>query len=92
MNQVLLMMAALYGLGFANIFLRSTMGVMAPELSRELEFSPATLGAIASAFFIAYALMQIPAGMLSGFGQESAGDAAGPGWDSGGLRAGIGRD
>jgi len=63
-NQVLLMMAALYGLGFANIFLRSTMGVMAPELSRELEFSPATLGAIASAFFIAYALMQIPAGML----------------------------
>ena len=64
MNQALVMMAALYGLGFANIFLRSTMGVMAPELSRELNFSPATLGGIASAFFVAYALMQIPAGML----------------------------
>ena len=58
------MMAALYGLGFANIFLRSTMGVLAPELSRELDFGPATLGAVASAFFLSYALMQIPAGML----------------------------
>ena len=58
------MMAALYGLALANIFLRSSMGVLAPELSAELALTPGMLGAIASAFFISYALMQIPTGLL----------------------------
>ena len=58
------MMAALYGLGLANIFIRSSMGVLAPELSAELGLTPEMLGAIASAFFIAYAVMQIPTGLL----------------------------
>ena len=58
------MMAAFYGLAFANIFLRSTMGVLAPELAAELALTPTMLGAIASAFFVSYALLQIPTGML----------------------------
>ena len=58
------MMVALYGLGFANIFLRSTMGVLAPELASELSLSPEMLGAIASAYFVSYALLQIPTGVL----------------------------
>jgi predicted MFS family arabinose efflux permease len=58
------MMAAFYGLAFANIFLRSTMGVLAPELADELALTPEMLGAIASAYFISYALLQIPTGML----------------------------
>lgn len=58
------MMAALYGLALANIFIRSSMGVLAPELSAELGLTPEMLGAIASAFFIAYAAMQIPTGLL----------------------------
>ena len=62
--MILPMMAALYGLGFANIFLRSTMGVLAPELARELALAPEMLGAIASAYFVSYALMQIPTGLL----------------------------
>ena len=57
-------MAALYALGFANIFLRSTMGVLAPELAADLDLSPEMLGAIASAYFVSYALMQIPTGLL----------------------------
>ncbi|SVA84420.1 uncharacterized protein METZ01_LOCUS137274, partial [marine metagenome] len=63
------MMAALYGLGLANIFIRSSMGVLAPELAMDLALPPEMLGAIASAFFLSYALMQIPTGlMLDRFG------------------------
>jgi predicted MFS family arabinose efflux permease len=58
------MMVALYGLALANIFIRSTMGVLAPELAADLALSPRMLGLIASAFFLSYALMQIPTGML----------------------------
>lgn len=70
--SVLPMMAAFYGLAFANIFLRSTMGVLAPELSVELDLSPAMLGAVASAYFVSYALMQIPSGLcLDRFGPHA---------------------
>jgi len=62
--NLLPMMAALYGLGLANIFIRSSMGVLAPELAADLALSPAMLGAIASAFFLGYAVMQIPTGLL----------------------------
>ena len=62
--NLLPMMAALYGLGLANIFIRSSMGVLAPELAADLALTPAMLGAIASAFFLSYAVMQIPTGLL----------------------------
>jgi predicted MFS family arabinose efflux permease len=58
------MMAALFWLGLVNIFLRSSMGVMAPELAAELALTPTMLGLIASAFFLSYAIFQIPTGML----------------------------
>ena len=58
------MLAILYVLGFTNLFLRSSFGVMAPDLARELELSPELLSTIASAFFFAYAAMQVPTGML----------------------------
>jgi MFS family permease len=57
-------LAILYGLGFTNLFLRSSFGVMAPDLARDMALEPAVLSAVASAFFFAYALMQIPTGML----------------------------
>lgn len=58
------MMAALFGLAMANLFLRSSMGVLAPELAADLGLAPSAQGATASAFFFAYALFQIPGGML----------------------------
>ncbi len=65
MRSVLLpILVTLYLLGFSNLFLRSSFGVMAPELEREMGMSPALLSTVASAFFIAYALMQIPTGMM----------------------------
>lgn len=54
----------LFLLAFMNLFLRSSLGVMAPELTREMTLSPAALSVVASAFFIAYAVMQLPTGML----------------------------
>ena len=59
-----MMMAALFGMALTNLFVRSSMGVLAPELASDLDLSPFILGAIASAFFFAYALFQIPGGML----------------------------
>jgi MFS family permease len=53
-----------YSLGFTNLFLRSSFGVMAPDLARELALEPAALSMVASAFFFAYAAMQVPTGML----------------------------
>lgn len=56
--------AILYCLGFTNLFLRASLGVMAPDLARELDLNPAALSAVASAFFFSYAVMQIPTGIL----------------------------
>ena len=57
-------LAILYVLGFTNLFLRSSFGVMSPDLAREMDMTPATLSLVGSAFFFAYALMQVPTGML----------------------------
>lgn len=57
-------LAILYALGFTNLFLRSSFGVMAPELAREMALEPAMLSTVASAYFFAYAAMQVPTGML----------------------------
>ncbi|MDX2159295.1 MAG: MFS transporter [Hyphomicrobiaceae bacterium] len=59
-----LIIGILFVLAFTNLFLRSSLGVMAPELSRELTLSPAALSTVSSAFFFAYAFMQVPTGML----------------------------
>jgi MFS family permease len=57
-------LAILYSLGFTNLFLRSSFGVMAPDLARELALEPAALSTVASAYFFAYAAMQVPTGIL----------------------------
>lgn len=63
-SAISLVLAILYGLGFANLFLRASFGVLTPDLARELMLEPAMLSAIGSAFFFAYAVMQVPTGML----------------------------
>ena len=54
----------LYMLGFTNVVLRNSLGIMAPAISQDMALSPETLSVIASSFFFAYGLMQIPGGML----------------------------
>ncbi len=63
-RMLLPILAILYVLGFTNLFLRSSFGVMAPDLAREMTLSPAMLSTVASAFFFSYALMQVPTGIL----------------------------
>lgn len=45
-------------------FYRTTIAVLAPELSREMGLSAETLGLLTGSFFLASALMQIPVGVL----------------------------
>jgi len=61
---MLAVLAVLYALGFTNLFLRGSLGIMAPALGRDMALTPAALSVIASAFFFAYAAMQVPTGML----------------------------
>lgn len=45
-------------------FLRSAVGVIAPDLVNELNISAAGLALLSSSFFLAFAIAQIPVGML----------------------------
>jgi MFS family permease len=47
-----------------SYLLRSVNAVISPELTRELALTPASLGLLTSVYFIAFAAVQIPAGML----------------------------
>lgn len=47
-----------------SLFYRSCLGVIAPELSRDLGLSPEDLGRANGAFFLTMAFMQIPVGLL----------------------------
>jgi predicted MFS family arabinose efflux permease len=43
---------------------RTVNAVISPELTRELALMPASLGLLTSAYFVAFAAVQLPAGML----------------------------
>ena len=58
------MLVVLYALGFTNLFLRNSLGILAPTLSQDMQLSPEALSLVASSFFFAYAAMQVPSGML----------------------------
>ena len=54
----------LVALAALSLFYRSCLGVIAPELSRDLHLTPEDLGRANGAFFLAMAVMQIPVGLL----------------------------
>jgi len=60
----LTVLITLYALGFTNLFLRNSLGIMAPSIAEDMVLSPATLSLVASSFFLAYGIMQIPSGMM----------------------------
>jgi MFS family permease len=55
------MIVAITGL---SLFYRSCLGVIAPELTRDLGLTPEDLGRANGAFYLAMALLQIPVGLL----------------------------
>ncbi len=45
-------------------FLRSSTGVIAPDIAHELRLAPQSLGVLSGAFFFAFAVAQIPVGLM----------------------------
>ena len=60
----LVIVAALCTGYVASQFYRSANAVIAPELMAELSISPESMGAITGTFFLTFALMQVPVGVL----------------------------
>jgi predicted MFS family arabinose efflux permease len=58
------LLVALAAATIASQFLRSSSGVIAPELVRDLALSPEMLGFANGCFFISLGLAQVPVGML----------------------------
>jgi MFS family permease len=60
---------ALISIYIVSQFLRNSVGVIAPDLAAELGLSAAEIGTLSSAFFLAFAAVQLPLGMaLDRFG------------------------
>lgn len=49
---------------FLSYLFRNVNAVISPELSRELDLAPGSLGFLTSAYFLAFGAMQLPVGML----------------------------
>jgi MFS family permease len=56
--------AVLVAITGLSLFYRSCLGVIAPELTRDLGLTPEDLGQANGAFFLAMAALQIPVGLL----------------------------
>jgi MFS family permease len=68
-GAVITLVATLLSIYIVSQFLRNSIGVIAPNLAEELGLSPAELGLLSSAYFLAFAAIQIPLGMaLDRFG------------------------
>jgi MFS family permease len=66
---IVVLVGTLISIYIVSQFLRNSVGVIAPNLAAELGLSPAELGTLSSAFFLAFAAVQIPFGMaLDRFG------------------------
>jgi ACS family D-galactonate transporter-like MFS transporter len=60
--RIFLLMLMLISVNYID---RASLSVAMPRISKEFGIAPATQGFILSSFFITYALMQIPGGMLA---------------------------
>ncbi|HEX2525935.1 MAG TPA: MFS transporter [Geminicoccus sp.] len=63
MSQPLASLAALSLAYILSQFFRTSLAVIAPEISRDLALTPQDLGFLSSVWFIAFAVMQIPVGI-----------------------------
>lgn len=59
----LVMVAILCLVTGVSQFLRNSVGVIAPDLARELAMSPTQIGSLSSIFFFIFALAQVPVGV-----------------------------
>ncbi len=62
--KVNVMLAAMIVLAILSQFFRSSNGVIAPEMMAELHFDAQAIGLSSGAFFVVFALLQLPIGIL----------------------------
>ncbi|MBL28685.1 MAG: MFS transporter, partial [Rhodospirillaceae bacterium] len=60
----LVMLATLVFCYFLSQFFRGSVGVLGPDLMRDIGLSPQALGDLGGSFFLAFALAQVPIGIL----------------------------
>ena len=63
-SNAFILVAVLAGAYTISQFSRNAMGVVAPDLARELSLTAADTGLLSSVFFLAFAASQIPLGIL----------------------------
>ena len=61
----IVVLVMLYMLGFTNVFLRNSLGIMAPSIAGDMALSPETLSIIASSFFFANLEIGVVRSLLS---------------------------
>ncbi|HEY8268582.1 MAG TPA: MFS transporter [Xanthobacteraceae bacterium] len=67
--QAILLVAVLCAIHTCSQFLRTSIGVIAPDLAREVGLSASGIGLMASSFFFSFAAVQVPLGVaLDRFG------------------------
>ena len=57
------LVATLISVYIVSQFLRNSIGVIAPNLAKELALSPGEIGLLSSVFFLVFAAFQIPVGV-----------------------------
>src|SRR5262245_13916817 len=71
-GAVVSLVGALIAIYLVSQFLRSSIGVIAPDLAAEVGLSAAEIGLLSSAFFFAFAAVQLPLGMaIDRFGPKT---------------------
>jgi predicted MFS family arabinose efflux permease len=63
MRGIVTLVGALAAIYLVSQFLRNSVGVIAPDLAREIGLNAAEIGLLSSAFFLAFAAAQIPLGI-----------------------------
>lgn len=63
LSATVILVATLGGIYVVSQFFRNSIGVIAPDLARELTMSAAEIGLLSSAFFFSFAAAQIPLGI-----------------------------
>lgn len=62
--RIIILVAVLCAAYMISQFLRSSTGVIAPDLMQELSLAPQSLGVLSGAFFFSFAASQIPVGLM----------------------------
>ena len=63
-HAAVILVAALVAIYSISQFFRNSIGVIGPDLAREFDLDARGLGMLASVFFLSFAVLQIPLGML----------------------------